>query len=92
MTTHFPIPSEDTCPSMMPFALVPDLTAATDFLSVLNNAHPAIPFTMETAVNNYLPFMGMVTKADNHLNTEKRPTKSYYSIIRAMWTTDINDR
>ena len=52
------------------FALVPDLTAATDFLSVLNDAHPAIQFTMETAVNNSLPFVGMViTKTDNHLNT-----------------------
>ena len=52
------------------FALVPDLTAATDFLSVLNDAHPEIQFTMETAVNNSLPFVGMViTKTDNHLNT-----------------------
>jgi len=52
------------------FALVPNLTAATDFLSVLNNAHPAIQFTMETAVNNNLAFVGMViTKTDNHLNT-----------------------
>ena len=52
------------------FALVPDPTAATDFLSVLNDAHPAIQFTMETAVNNSLPFLGMViTKTDNHLNT-----------------------
>ena len=50
------------------FALVPDLTAATDFVSVLNDAHPAIQFTMETAVNNSLPFEGMViTKTDNHL-------------------------
>ena len=28
------------------FALVPDFTAATDFLSVLNDAHPAIQFIM----------------------------------------------
>ena len=52
------------------FALVPDLTAATDFVSVLNDAHPAIQFTMETAVNNSLSFVGMViSKTDNHLNT-----------------------
>ena len=52
------------------FALVPDLTAATDFLSVLNDAQLAIQFTMETAVNNSLPVVGMViTKTDNHLNT-----------------------
>ena len=52
------------------FALVPDLTAATNFLSVLNDAHPAIQFTKETAVNNSLPFVGMViSKTDNHLST-----------------------
>ena len=52
------------------FALVPNLAAATDFLSVLNDAHPAIQFTMETATNNSLPFVGMVTtKTDNHFNT-----------------------
>ena len=51
------------------FALVPDLTAATDFLSVLND-DPAIQFTIETAVNNSLPFVGtVITKTDNHLNT-----------------------
>ena len=43
---------------------------STDFLSVLNDAHLAIQFTMETAVNNSLPFVGMViTKTNNHLNT-----------------------
>ena len=52
------------------FALVPDLTGPTDFLSVLDDAHPAIQFTMETAANNSLPFLGMViNKTDNHLNT-----------------------
>ena len=49
------------------FALVPDLAAATDFLSVLNDAHSAIQFTMKT---------------------EKRPTKGFYSIIRAILTID----
>ena len=34
------------------FALVPDPAAATDFLSVLNGAHSAIQFTMETVANN----------------------------------------
>ena len=79
------------------FALVPDLAAATDFLSVLNDAHPAIQFTMETAVNSSLPFEGMViNKIDYRLNTcvygKKRPTKGFYSIIRAILTIDINDR
>ena len=40
------------------FTLVPDLTAATDFLSVLNDADSAFQFTMEIAVNNSLPFVG----------------------------------
>ena len=52
------------------FALVPDLAATTNFLSVLNDAHPAIQFTMETAVNSSLPFVGMViNKIDYRLNT-----------------------
>ncbi|XP_078368307.1 uncharacterized protein LOC144652167 [Oculina patagonica] len=52
------------------FALVPDLPAATDLLTILNDAHPAIQFTMETAVNNMLPFVGMaIIKTDNRLNT-----------------------
>ena len=39
-------------------------------LSVLNDAHPAIQFTMETAVNSSLPFEGMViNKIDYRLNT-----------------------
>ena len=58
------------------FALVPDLIAATDFLSVLNDAHPAILFTMETAAYNCLPFVGMViTTIDNHLNTSVHAQK-----------------
>ena len=44
------------------FALVSDLAAATNFLSVLNDAHPA--------VNNSFPFAGMViNETDNRLNT-----------------------
>ncbi|KAL9977013.1 hypothetical protein ACROYT_G014373 [Oculina patagonica] len=39
------------------FALVPELPTATDLLTILNEAHPAIQFTMETAVNNMLPFL-----------------------------------
>ena len=36
----------------------------------LNDAHPAIQFTMKTAVNNSLPLVGMVIiKTDNDLNT-----------------------
>lgn len=40
------------------FAIVSDLVAATDFLSVLNHVtHPAIQFKMETALNNSLFFL-----------------------------------
>ena len=80
---HFRIKSSDTFDTYDTFALVPDLTAATDFL--LNDAHPAIQFTMERAVNNSLPFVGMViTKTDNHLNTSVYRKKGFYSVIRAM--------
>lgn len=52
------------------FALVPDLPAADDFLATLNDAHQAIQFTLQTTVNNKLPFPGMVIiKTDNRLNT-----------------------
>lgn len=52
------------------FSLVPDLPTADDFLATLDNAHEAIQFTMETAVNNKLPFAGMVIKkSDNRLNS-----------------------
>ena len=34
--------------------VVSDLPAVTDFLATLNDAHPAIQFTMETAVNKTL--------------------------------------
>ena len=41
-----------------------------DVLSVLNDTHSAIQFTMERAVNNSLPFVAMIiTKTNNHLNT-----------------------
>ena len=52
------------------FAPVPDLPAADDFLASLNDAHQAIQFTVQTAVNNKLAFVGMVIiKTDNRLNT-----------------------
>ena len=64
------------------FALVPNLAAATDFLSILNDAHPAIQFTMETAVNNSLHFGGMViTKIDNHLNTSVHRKKTNKGLL-----------
>ncbi|KAL9988968.1 hypothetical protein ACROYT_G003467 [Oculina patagonica] len=40
-------------------AAVKDIPTATAFLSTLNEAHPAISFTMKVANNNKLPFIGM---------------------------------
>ena len=50
--------------------MIHDLPAATAFLATLNDAHPSIQFTMETAVNNRVPFVGMVIiKTDQCLKT-----------------------
>ena len=74
------------------FGLVPDLTAANDFLSVLVDAHPAIQFTMPSC-QQQLTLRGHVNHQDRtHLSTTKRLTTGFYSIIRAMWTTDIYKR
>ena len=40
-------------------ATVTDIPSAEAFLTALNEAHPSISFTMETATNNMLPFVGM---------------------------------
>ena len=64
------------------FSLVPDFPTVSDFLATLDNAHQAIQFTMETAVNNELPFAGMVIKkSDNRLNScphRKKTNKGLY--------------
>ncbi|XP_068684490.1 uncharacterized protein [Montipora foliosa] len=38
---------------------MPDVEAAIDFLTTLNNSHPSIDFTMELEENGRLPFLGM---------------------------------
>ena len=38
---------------------VKDIPNATAFLATLNEAHPAVSFTMEVEDNNKLPFIGM---------------------------------
>lgn len=49
-------------------ALVRDHSNATDLLTTLNEAHPSIQCTMETATNNRLPFIGMeIIKIDHRL-------------------------
>ena len=58
-------------------ATMPNIQAATAFLSTLNECHPAIQFTMEIAENNKLPFLGiMIEKSGCHLTTSvyRKPT------------------
>ena len=38
--------------------IVPNITAATDFLNTLNHAHPSVSFTMEIKKDGMLPFLG----------------------------------
>ena len=68
--------SEDKLPSVYKryvddtLAAVKDISTATTFLATLNEAHPAISFTMEVANNNKLPFIGMeLTKIGKRLET-----------------------
>ena len=71
------------------FAPVPDLPTADDFLATLNDAHEAIQFTVQTAVNNKLPFLGMVNiKTDNRLNTcdyRKKTNKGLAALSKPRW-------
>ena len=68
--------SEDKLPSFYKryvddtLAAVKDISTATTFLATLNEAHPAISFTMEVANNNKLPFIGMeLAKIGKRLET-----------------------
>jgi len=50
--------------------LVRDHSNVIDLLTTLNKAHPSIQFTMEAAISNRLPFIGMeIIKADHRLET-----------------------
>ena len=51
-------------------ATVSDIQYAEAFLTTLNEAHPSISFTMETATNSKLPFVGMeIEVKGNQLTT-----------------------
>ena len=73
---------------MYTFALVRDSSAAAAFLATLNEAHPSINFTMETAANE-------IITTDHHLETsvctERRLSEGYFSITRATSISDTND-
>ena len=60
-------------------ATMPNIPAATAFLSTLNECHPSIRFTMEISENNKLPFLGMmIEKRGDHLTTSvyRKPTST----------------
>ena len=49
-------------------AIMPGLQAATSFLDVLSSKHPSLNFTMKTATDSTLPFLGMsISKNAQHL-------------------------
>ena len=61
-----------------------DVPAAEAFLSMLNNCHPSISFTMELASDNKLPFVGMeVLKKGRKLETSvyKKPTNTCTGLL-----------
>ena len=52
-------------------AIANNIDAAESFLRVLNDTHPSLEFTMETAVDDSLPFLGMrIIKSGCVLETE----------------------
>ena len=56
---------------------MPNTESATDFLQVLNNVHPSLPFTMELELDGSIPFLGTVlTRCGGTLTTEvyRKPT------------------
>ena len=60
-------------------AMVRDIPTATKFLTILNNYHPALSFTMELANGNKLSFLGMmICKYGSHLTTmvKRKPTNT----------------
>ena len=57
--------------------LMPSIDAANNFSAILNNCHNSIKVTMEIAINNALPFCGMLVSIENGcfaFNTYRKPT------------------
>ena len=62
--------------------LVRDSSAAASFLATLNETHPSINFTMETATNDRLPFVGVeIIKTDHHLETSVYRNKTNRGLL-----------
>ena len=58
---------------------MPNTEAATDFLRVLNDAHPSLSFTMELENEDSIPFLGtVITRSGNKLKTNvyRKPTNT----------------
>ena len=79
------------------------LESAESFLSILNNCHPSLNFTMEVEQEGKIPFLGMeITKKDGRLETKVyiKPTNTglllhYHSHVdkrykRSLITTMLN--
>ena len=65
-------------------SVMPDLTAASEFLTTLNESHPSINITMELEENGKLPFLGMnvinvinVIKSKNKCEKKKKTLFSF---------------
>ena len=76
---------------------MPDLTAASEFLTTLNESHPSINFTMELEENGKLPFLGMnVIRNGCRLDTTvyRKPTDTalllhYHSYVNARYKRSL---
>ena len=58
-------------------SIMPNVQAASTFLSTLNEIHPSISFTMELKKNEKLPFLGMeIIRNSTRLDTKvyRKPT------------------
>ena len=69
-------------------SMMPNFETAESFLSVPNEIHPSVSFTMELGEHGKLPFLGTeIRKCNGRLETRvyKKPTDTgfYYCITRA---------
>ena len=75
-------------------ASVPDIPSAEASLTTLNEAHPSISFSMQTATNYKLPFVEMEIEIQGNQPTtcvdRKQPTKVSYCTVKVMLTISIN--
>ena len=76
-------------------SVMPDLTAASEFLTTLNEGHPSINFTMELEENSKLPFLGMnVIRNGCRLDTTvyRKPTDTGLLLHYHAWTPCLTVR